>query len=35
MASVLVIDDDQILNEFLCKMIAGMGHQASRAGTKK
>lgn len=35
MANVLVIDDDRILSEFLCNMIAGMGHQSSRAGSRQ
>ncbi len=35
MAHVLVIDDDKILNEFLCRMVAGFGHKASHAGSRK
>jgi two-component system, NtrC family, response regulator len=35
MAHILVIDDDRILNEFLCRMIAGFGHKASHAASKQ
>ncbi|MBN1567238.1 MAG: sigma-54-dependent Fis family transcriptional regulator [Acidobacteria bacterium] len=35
MANVLVIDDDKILNEFLCNMVAGMGHQSSHAENRQ
>src|SRR5512145_2454939 len=35
MAHVLVIDDDKILNEFLCRMVAGFGHKASHAGSRQ
>jgi two-component system, NtrC family, response regulator len=31
MAHVLVIDDDQFLSKFLCKMISGLGHETSQA----
>ena len=35
MAHVLVIDDDKILNEFLCRMVSGFGHKASAAASKQ
>jgi two-component system NtrC family response regulator len=35
MAHVLVIDDDKILNEFLCRMIASFGHKASHAASRQ
>ena len=35
MARVLVIDDDRVLNEFLCRMITGFGHEASAAASRQ
>src|SRR5512139_4122113 len=35
MARVLVIDDDRILNEFLCRMVTGFGHKASPAASRQ
>jgi len=35
MAHVLVIDDDKILGQFLCRMITGFGHRASYAASRQ